>query len=83
MRVRTVLTFAAGAVTGAGAIYLLDPEAGEVRRRELRRDALHQAKDAGVAMGKGGANLAADVARAAIDGYRQTRLDAAGERPST
>ncbi len=83
MRVRTLLTFAAGAAAGAGATYLLDPETGQLRRRELRRDALSQARDTTLAVGRGGATLSADVARAAIDGYRQARLDAAGERPST
>jgi hypothetical protein len=83
VRVRTVLTFAAGAAAGAGATYLLDPDAGELRRRELRRDALRQAKDAAVTIGKGGATLTADLGRAAVDGYRQARLDAAGEGPPT
>ncbi|MFO7960604.1 MAG: hypothetical protein R6U94_06640 [Nitriliruptoraceae bacterium] len=83
MRVRTMLTFAAGAAAGAGATYLLDPEAGQFRRREFRRDALSQAKDTTVAVGKGGATLTADLARSAVDGYRQARLDAAGERPPT
>lgn len=81
MRVRTVVTFAAGAAAGAGAIYLLDPEAGEVRRRELRRDALRQARDAGLAVGRGGATVAAELTRAAVEGYRQARLDAAGDGP--
>jgi hypothetical protein len=82
VRVRTVLTFAAGAAAGAGATYLLDPDAGELRRRQLRRDALHQAKDAGITLAKGGATLTADLSRAAVEGYREARLDAADERPS-
>jgi len=87
MRVRTLLTFAAGAAAGAGATYLLDPEAGPQRRREVRRDALRQARDAATAVGRAGASLTADVTRSAIDGYRQARLDAtsvpdaATERP--
>lgn len=81
MRVRAVLTFAAGAAAGAGATYLLDPEAGALRRREARRDALRQARDAAVAIGRGGTALTADVTRAAVDGYRQARLDAAGDQP--
>ena len=81
MRVRPVLTLAAGAAAGAGATYLLDPEAGELRRRELRRDALRQVKEAAVAIGKGGVTLTADLTHAAVDGYRQARPDAAGQRP--
>ena len=83
MRVRTVLTFAAGAAAGAGATYLLDPEAGSLRRREVRRDAVRQAREAGVALGRSGAAVAADVTSAAVAGYRQARLDAASERVPT
>ena len=79
MRVRTMVTFAAGAAAGAGVTYLLDPEVGGLRRRELRRDALRQARDTAVAVGKGGATLTADLTHAAVDGYRQARLDAAGQ----
>ncbi len=83
MRVRTVVTLAAGAATGAGVMYLLDPDAGEARRRELRRDALLQAKDGVVAAGKGGAHLASELTQAAVDGYRQARSDAGPEAPAT
>lgn len=83
MRVRTVLTFAAGAAAGAGATYLLDPDAGSLRRREVRRDALRQARDGALAVGRAGAAVTADVTQAAVEGYRQARVDAAGERPPT
>jgi hypothetical protein len=76
VRVRTVVTFAAGAATGAGVMYLLDPEAGVGRRRELRRDAVQQATAGVVAAGKGGAQLATELTRAAAEGYRQARIDA-------
>ena len=83
MRVRTVVTFAAGAATGAGVMYLLDPDAGVGRRRELRRDALRQAKEGVAAAGRGGAQLASEVTRAAAEGYRQARADAAPHAPAT
>ena len=76
MRVRTVVTFAAGAATGAGVMYVFDPEAGAGRRRELRRDALQQAREGAVAAGKAGRQLATDLGTAAVDGYRQARSDA-------
>ncbi|TVP69719.1 MAG: hypothetical protein EA340_06665 [Nitriliruptor sp.] len=83
MRVRTIVTFAAGTAAGAGVMYLLDPDAGEARRREFRRDALHQAKDGVVAAGKGGAQLASELTQAAVEGYRQGRADADPEVPAT
>jgi hypothetical protein len=39
VRIRTLLAAAAGATAGAGAMYLLDPEHGRGRRRELARSA--------------------------------------------
>lgn len=76
MRVRTLLTFAAGAAAGAGATYLLDPEAGALRRREVRRDALRQAREGAAAVGRGGRQLTAEVTQAAVDGYREARQQA-------
>ncbi len=83
MRVRTVVTLAAGAAAGAGVMYLLDPDAGEARRREFRKDALHQAKDGVLAAGKGGAQLVSEVTQAAVEGYRQARADADPDAPTT
>jgi len=83
VRVRTVVTFAAGTAAGAGVMYLLDPDAGEGRRRELRRDAVQQAKEGLVAAGKGGAQLATELVRAAAEGYRQARVDAGPDGPAT
>ena len=76
MRVRTVVTFAAGAVAGAGVMHLLDPDAGEARRRELRKDALQRTKAGAVAAGRGGAQFASELARTAAESYRQARADA-------
>lgn len=83
MRVRTVVTLAAGAATGAGVMYLLDPDAGEARRREFRRDALQQAKEGLVAAGKGGAKLASELTHEAVEGYRQAQSDAGPDAPAT
>jgi hypothetical protein len=82
VRVRTAVTFAIGAATGAGVMYALDPEAGAGRRRELRRDALHQLRDGAVAAGRGGVRLASELTEAAVEGYRQGRPDAGAARPS-
>lgn len=35
MRIRSVFALSAGAAMGAGTMYLLDPDQGGVRRREL------------------------------------------------
>lgn len=83
MRVRTVVTFTAGAATGAGVMYLLDPDAGVGRRRELRRDAVQQVKEGVVAAGRGGGRLATELIRTAAEGYRQARADAAPDAPAT
>lgn len=75
MRARTVVTFAAGASAGAGAVYLLDPEAGEARRRVVRREALRRAKDGVVVVAKAGAELSRELVRSARQGYQQARTD--------
>ncbi len=83
MRIRTLMTFSLGAATGAGAMYLLDPDSGEERRRELRRDAFQQAKQGAVTATKAGAELTRDLTAAAAEGYREARADAPDDRPST
>lgn len=83
MRIRTLFTFSIGAAAGAGTMYLLDPESGEQRRRELRRDAFEQAKQGAVTATKAGAELTRDLTTAAVDGYQQARSDAGATEPST
>ena len=83
MRIRTFLTFSVGAGCGAGAMYLLDPVSGELRRRELRRDAFQQAKQGAVTATKAGAELTRDLTAAAVEGYQQARADADDGPPST
>lgn len=83
MRIRTFLTFSVGAASGAGAMYLLDPDSGEQRRRALRRDALQQAKQGAVTATKAGAELTRDLTAAAVEGYQEARADADDGTPST
>ena len=83
MRIRTFLTFSVGAAAGAGAMYLLDPDSGEQRRRELRRDAFQQAKQGAVTATKAGAELTRDLTTAAVDGYREGRADVGDGPPTT
>ena len=82
MRIRTFVTFSLGAATGAGAMYLFDPDSGEQRRRELRRDAFQQAKQGAVTATKASAELTRDLTTAAVEGYREGRTDAADGAPS-
>jgi gas vesicle protein len=71
MRIRTIFAFTTGAVAGASAVYLLDPDHGAVRRREAARWVGTQARDQAR---HGGARLA-DVTRqsvaAAASGFRE------------
>ena len=73
MRVRTLMTFATGAAAGAGAVYLLDPEHGPARRREVRRSALRQAREAATSALQEGRRQAREMAIAAAAGYQEAR----------
>lgn len=75
---RTILTLTTGAAAGAGAMYLLDPEAGRARRRELRRDALTRARHQAAEVARSGAELGREVADAALQSYQHARADATG-----
>jgi gas vesicle protein len=78
VRIRTLATMTVGAGLGAGAMYLLDPDSGEKRRRALRRDAYTQVKQGAATATKAGMELGRDVTTAAVDGYREARTDADG-----
>ncbi len=73
MRIRTLLAFTFGAATGAGMVWLGDPDHGAERRREARRWAYAQ----GRAQVRTAATRALQSARAAgqaaAEGFRETR----------
>ncbi|GGI09072.1 hypothetical protein GCM10011354_32250 [Egicoccus halophilus] len=73
MRVRSMLSFSAGAAMGAGWMYLKDPEHGGDRRRELRRDALRRVRS--TALGAAGdlRRRGEELALAAVAGFEQGR----------
>jgi gas vesicle protein len=75
VRIRTLATMTVGAGIGAGAMYLLDPDSGEQRRRALRRDAYKQVKQGAATATKAGLELGRDVTTAAVDGYREARAE--------
>jgi hypothetical protein len=73
VRVRSIVTLGTGAALGAGAMYLLDPDQGPVRRREARRSALREARRGAVRAVKRAAQQADEVASAAASGYVEAR----------
>jgi uncharacterized protein with FMN-binding domain len=75
VRVRTVFALTTGAALGAGSMYLLDPEHGELRRREARREAARQVKDGTVRAALDAKRRAEEVAVAAVAGYQQARTE--------
>jgi gas vesicle protein len=71
MRIRTLVTFITGAAIGAGGLYLLDPDTGEARRKDAVRSAWQRSKDVDwAAVANRTASAATQVARRAVDGYR-------------
>lgn len=78
MRVRTILTLTTGAAAGAGAMYLLDPDHGPQRRRQARRGAVRQARTRAAGLARDSRRHAAELAGAAVAGYRQAREEAGG-----
>ncbi len=75
MRVRTLFALTTGAALGAGSMYLLDPEHGELRRREARREAARQVKDGTVRAALDAKRRAEEVTVAAVSGYQQARTE--------
>lgn len=74
MRLRTLATLATGAAAGAGAMYLLDPEHGPARRREVRRSALRQARSGATSALQEGQRQVRELVRAAAEGYRESQV---------
>jgi gas vesicle protein len=73
MRVRSLLAMTTGAALGAGAMYLLDPETGETRRRDARRNALREVGRQGAGLASRGVQRAGTVVEAAVYGYNAER----------
>jgi hypothetical protein len=73
VRARTLVTFTMGAATGASAMYVLDPEHGRRRRREVRRSAVHRARQGALEAVADARRRAEEIARAAGEGYEQGR----------
>lgn len=73
MRARTLVTFATGAASGAWAMYLLDPEHGQGRRREVRRNASRRARQGAFELALDARRRAEEVVRAAAEGYERGR----------
>lgn len=71
MRIRTILAFVVGALTGAATIYLADPEEGSQRRRQTGRWAAAQAREQGPQVAARVLEVGRQVARSAVDGYRE------------
>jgi hypothetical protein len=71
MRVRTLVTLATGAAAGAGAMYLLDPEHGPARRREVRRSALRRARSGATSALHEGKRQLQEIVQAAAEGYQE------------
>lgn len=81
MRVRTLFTLAVGASAGAGAMYLMDPVHGPTRRRQLRRSALRNARDAALVTLREARRQASDMVTAAVVGYQQVQREVDEARP--
>ena len=73
MRVRSMMAMTTGAALGAGAMYLLDPDAGDQRRREVRRSALRELGRHGADLASRGVSRAGTVLEAAVYGFHAER----------
>lgn len=71
MRVRTAFTLIVGGVLGAGVMYLLDPDHGDERRREARRDAVRRTREQARRLASEGRQLGEELKAAAVSGYRE------------
>jgi hypothetical protein len=78
MRVRSLVSFGAGAAIGAGWMYLRDPEHGDARRRELRREAFRRARAGAVGAAGDLRRRGEEVVYAAVAGFEQGRAERDG-----
>jgi hypothetical protein len=56
-------------------MYLCDPDHGEARRREVRRDAARRARHGAARAATEAKLLARDVTGAAVEGFKEARAD--------
>lgn len=89
MRIRSLLAMTTGAALGAGTMYLLDPEQGETRRREVRRTAWQELARHGTDLARHGTDLAgrsvdraSTVLEAAVYGYHAERHTPQADAPT-
>lgn len=83
MRVRSLVTFSAGAALGAGWMYLKDPDYGPDRRRELRREAWRMARTGAAGAARDLRHRGEEVLLAAVAGFEQGRTDHRREPAAT
>lgn len=86
MRLRTMIATVLGASAGAGAMYLLDPEHGRVRRRELARTAVTRGREEVATATRGVGARASERARFYADraraGFAETADAPRADAPS-
>lgn len=71
MRIRTLAALVTGAAVGASGVYLLDPEVGSQRRREVLRQAWQRGRDVDwqLVLARAG-GVARELGQTAAEGYR-------------
>ena len=72
MRIRTLAALATGAALGASSVYLLDPEVGPERRREVLRRAWQRSRDVDwqLVLARTG-EVVQELSQRAAEGYRE------------
>jgi hypothetical protein len=73
VRIRSIVSFSTGAVLGAGAVYLLDPDHGPDRRRDARGQAVRRARGGATSALVDGRRRAEELVLAAVRGFEQGR----------
>lgn len=72
MRIRTLAALVTGAAVGASGVYLLDPEVGSERRREVLRRAWERSREVDwqLVLARTG-DVARELGQRAAEGYRE------------
>jgi hypothetical protein len=73
VRIRSIVSFSTGAVLGAGAVYLFDPDHGADRRRDARGQAVRRARGGAASAVLDGRRRAEALVLAAVRGFEQGR----------